>query len=188
MPDRTARPFPIQLEVEFLDRISEPVREGKAKSVSEIIRSALERYDFANVIVLKPSQLQISVRLPAPIRQNLRRIARAKHTSVGQLVRAAVEAYLPQLESGAVNQLEIPDVPTAPAAESVLAPLPAPARPRRKRARKPAARKVGKAKKGKTSAKTKKPSAKTKKPAAKKKPAARKKPAAKPARRTKRTR
>ena len=145
MADKGARPFPIQLEVEFLDRISEPVREGRAKSVSDIIRTALEKYDFANVIVLKPSQLQISVRLSAPIRQNLKRISRAKHASVGQLVRAAVEAYLPQLESGAVDQLEIPVLPPVPAAESVLAPPPV--RPKRKRkptkkTRKPAAKPV----------------------------------------------
>lgn len=150
MPRDDARPFPIQLEVEFLDRISEPVRDGKARSVSDIIRTALARYDFANVIVLKPAQLQISVRLPAMIRQNLRRIARTKHTSVGQLVRAAVEAYLPQLESGAVDQLEIPALPPVPAAESVLAPPPA----RRKRKRRPAKKPAGK------------------KPAAKKRPAA----------------
>jgi hypothetical protein len=136
MADKGARPFPIQLEVEFLDRISEPVRDGRAKSLSDIIRTALERYDFANVIVLKPAQLQISVRLPALIRQNLRRIARTKHTSVGQLVRAAVEAYLPHLESGAVNQLEIPAVPPAPATEPVTARPPA----RRKRKRRPAPR------------------------------------------------
>jgi hypothetical protein len=136
MADKGARPFPIQLEVEFLDRISEPVRDGRARSLSDIIRTALERYDFANVIVLKPAQLQISVRLPALIRQNLRRIARTKHTSVGQLVRAAVEAYLPHLESGAVNQLEIPAVPPAPATEPVTARPPA----RRKRKRRPAPR------------------------------------------------
>ena len=131
MSAKESRPFPIQLEVEFLDRISEPVREGRAKSVSEIIRMALERYDFANIIVLKPSQLQISVRLPAPIRQNLKRISRTKHTSVGQLVRAAVEAYLPLLESGAVTQLEIPVAPPAPPVESVL--VPPPRRPKRRR-------------------------------------------------------
>lgn len=137
MADKNFRPFPIQLEVEFLDRISEPVRDGRAKSVSDIIRTALARYDFANIIVLKPAQLQISVRLPAMIRQNLKRISRTKHTSVGQLVRAAVEAYLPQLESGAVDQLEIPVVPAAPV-ESVLTP-PVP-RKRRPAKRKPAAR------------------------------------------------
>jgi Arc/MetJ-type ribon-helix-helix transcriptional regulator len=111
MSRNDAKPFRLQLELEFLDRLSEPVRDGRAKSVSDIIRTALARYDFANIIVLKPAQLQISVRLPAMIRQNLRRIARTKHTSVGQLVRAAVEAYLPQLESGAAAQLEIPSGP-----------------------------------------------------------------------------
>jgi Arc/MetJ-type ribon-helix-helix transcriptional regulator len=139
--DKGSRPFPVQLEVEFLDRLSEPVREGRAKSVSEIIRTALERYDFANIIVMRPSTLQISVRLPAPIRQNLKRISRTKHTSVGQLVRAAVEAYLPQLESGATAQLEIPIVPPVAAAESVLAPPPVRRRRKKAKARKPAVKK-----------------------------------------------
>ena len=99
MPTRAPKPFPIQMEVEFLDRLSEPVREGRAKSVSELIRTALEKFDFANVVVVHPAQLQISVRLPVEIRRNLKKISRAKHTSVGQLVRAAVEAYLPSLET-----------------------------------------------------------------------------------------
>lgn len=99
MSGKTAKPFPIQMEVEFIDRLSEPVRDGKAKSVSDIIRSALERYDFSDVLVLHPAQLQISVRLPVEIRRQLKKTARAKHTSVGHLVRAAVEAYLPELEA-----------------------------------------------------------------------------------------
>jgi Arc/MetJ-type ribon-helix-helix transcriptional regulator len=140
MSAKGTRPFPIQMEVEFLDRLSEPVREGRVKSVSELIRAALERYDFANVIVMRPAQLQISVRLPAEIRRNLRQISRAKHTSVGQLVRAAVEAYLPQLESGMLNQLEMPIAPPAMAVESVLAPRP-PRPARKKKRRKPAAKK-----------------------------------------------
>lgn len=135
MSVKSTKPFPIQMEVEFLDRLSEPVREGRAKSVSELIRTALERYDFANVVVMHPAQLQISVRLPAEIRRNLRQISRAKHTSVGQLVRAAVEAYLPQLESGAVNQLEIPAVPAPAPTESVTAPRP---KPKRKKVRRKA--------------------------------------------------
>ena len=99
MPDSISRPFPVLLEVEFLDRLSEPVREGRAKSVSGIIRTALEQYDFSNVVVVRSSQLQISVRLPVEIRKNLKRVSRSKHTSIGQLVRAAVEAYLPLLEA-----------------------------------------------------------------------------------------
>lgn len=110
MPTKAPKPFPIQMEVEFIDRLSEPVRDGKAKSVSDIIRAALERYDFTDVLVLHPAQLQISVRLPVEIRRQLKKTARAKHTSVGHLVRAAVEAYLPELEA-----LPAPaDAPSAP--------------------------------------------------------------------------
>lgn len=144
MPANAARPFPIQMEVEFLDRLSEPVREGRVKSVSELIRTALEKYDFANIVVMHPAQLQISVRLPAEIRRNLRQISRTKHTSVGQLVRAAVEAYLPHLETGAVNQLEIPAVPPPAAKEPVLASRRRSGRKKKRRkalAKKPAKRK-----------------------------------------------
>ena len=130
------RPFPVQVEVEFLDRLSEPVREGRAKSVSEIIRTALERYDFSNIVVMHPAQVSISVRLAPEIRRSLKQISRAKHTSIGQLVRAAVEAYLPQLETGAVNQLEIPNVPVPPVVEPVLV-----AQPKRLKARKPGKKK-----------------------------------------------
>src|SRR5258708_6378732 len=115
MPHKSPRPFPIQMEVEFLDRLSEPVREGRAESVSAIIRAALAQYDFTNVVVVHPAQLQISVRLPAATRNNLKKVSRAKHTSVGQLVRAAVEAYLPALEG--------PVAPGDPALEPARAPL-----------------------------------------------------------------
>ena len=99
MAAKSPKPFPIQMEVEFLDRLSEPVRDGKAKSVSDIIRTALEQYDFSDVLVMHPQQLQISVRLPVEIRRQLKKTARAKHTSIGHLVRAAVEAYLPEVEA-----------------------------------------------------------------------------------------
>ena len=99
MPKKSAQPFPLLMEVEFVDRLNEPVRDRKAKSVSAIIRTALERYDFANVVVMHPVQVQISVRLPAELRRTLKKVARSKHTNEGQLVRAAVEAYLPELEA-----------------------------------------------------------------------------------------
>lgn len=145
MSNKDARPFPIQMEVEFLDRLHEPVRDGKAKSVSDIIRTALSRYDFSDVLILRPSQLQISIRLPAMIRQQLRKTARTKHTSVGHLVRAAVEAYLPELENQVAGQLEM----AMPAPEP---PQPVPITPRarpaaRKRKSKPKARPKARARK-----------------------------------------
>ena len=136
MPHKTKAaqigPMAVQLEVEFLDRLSEPVREKKAPSVSAIIRTALERYDFTNMVVVRTAQVMISVRLPADLRRSLKKTARAKHTSIGQLVRTAVEAYLPQLETDAAGQLEMPiiEAPSAafarqtgqPAANTALSP------------------------------------------------------------------
>lgn len=115
------QPLTIQLEVEFLDRLSEPVREGKARSVSDLIRTAIERFNFENVLVAHISHLMISVRLQDEVRRTLKRVARQKHTSIGHLVRAAVEAYLPILEAMPAGQREMP---ISPAAEPPL-----PARP-----------------------------------------------------------
>lgn len=98
-PASSIGPLAIAMDVEFIDRLGEPVRAGKAKNISTIIRTALEQYDFDEVMFLKPAQVSISVRLPVEVRKNLRKVARTKHTSVGQLVRAAVEAYLPRLEA-----------------------------------------------------------------------------------------
>ena len=85
-------PFAMLLDLEFLDRLNEPVRHGKAASVSAVIRAALARFDFTNVLVMHPAQLQISVRLPARIRQQLKKTARTKHTTVGQLEAIVIEA------------------------------------------------------------------------------------------------
>lgn len=130
-------PFVIHLEVEFLDRLSEPVREGRARSVSDLIRTALEHYDFENLIVIRPAQVPISVRLAAEMRERLQQLSRTKHTSIGQLVRTAVETHLRRLESGEPYEPEmpIPYVELPEAAESGVAPLPpkGSVKPRRKK-------------------------------------------------------
>ena len=107
-------PFAFVLEVEFLDRLGEVVRSHQAKSVSALIRTALEQYDFADVMFVRPAQVQVAVRLPLEIRRNLKKVARTKHTSVGQLVRAAVEAYLPQLEAAVPPEQPTPAEEVAP--------------------------------------------------------------------------
>lgn len=149
--DSGNHPFAIQLEVEFLDRLSEPVREGRAKSVSDIIRRALERFNLDNVVVVRPAQLNISVRLPLAVRENLLRASRAKHTSVGQLVRSAVEAFLPQLEAEHSGQLEM-SIPQSgrlvegPASASPAKTAESPRKRNTSRKRKPATRVRTKAK------------------------------------------
>lgn len=134
-------PLAFQLEVEFLDRLNEPVRDGRVASVSALIREALARFNLDQVVVVRPSQLTISVRLPVEIRRQLKSVAKVKHTSIGQLVRAATEAYLPTLESDAAADagLPIPQVELPEADEPAPSAPPARARkPAKKRRAKPA--------------------------------------------------
>lgn len=147
MSTKTSKPFPIQMEVEFLDRLSEPVRDGKASSVSDLIRTALLRYDFSDVLVLHPAQLSISVRLPVELRRQLKKTARAKHTSVGHLVRAAVEAYLPELEGQAAGQMEMAMPAPEPPRPGETIRTPRRPRPRKRKAKKRVVKKPAKRKK-----------------------------------------
>ena len=114
---KSVGPFAFLLELEFLDRLGEVVRNQQAKSVSALIRTALEQYDFTDVMFVRPAQIQVAVRLPLEIRRSLKKVARAKQTSIGQLVRAAVEAYLPQLE--AAGPIELSAAEAAPAVNPV---------------------------------------------------------------------
>ena len=139
------QPLTIQLEVEFLDRLSEPVREGKVASVSDLIRAAVERFNFEQVLVAHASHLPISVRLADEVRRTLKRVAKAKHTSIGHLVRAAVEAYLPELEGQSAGQMEMPIEASSPAAPPAKRRKPASRRrkppPARRKSAAPAPRK-----------------------------------------------
>jgi hypothetical protein len=61
------------------------------KTASEVIRLALEQYDFEAYHPNHDPHRQISVRISARQRSALKRHARSKHASVGELLRLAVE-------------------------------------------------------------------------------------------------
>ncbi|MSU70033.1 MAG: ribbon-helix-helix protein, CopG family [Opitutaceae bacterium] len=60
-------------------------------SASEVVRLAIARYDFASYEARRPPQRQISVRLAPELREKLRRLARRKNVSIGELLREALE-------------------------------------------------------------------------------------------------
>lgn len=62
------------------------------KNVSEVIRLALERCDFEAYKPNHDPHRQISVRIGSRQRSALRRYARSKNTSVGELIRLALES------------------------------------------------------------------------------------------------
>lgn len=67
------------------------VRRG-LKSVSDVVRLALAEYDYARFEPTVKEARQISVRIPAADRSVLKRAARQKRASVGEILRQAIEA------------------------------------------------------------------------------------------------
>lgn len=59
-------------------------------SVSHVIRHAIQQFDFSRVETAETSPRQISFRIPADLRSNLTKQAKAKQASLGHLIRAAL--------------------------------------------------------------------------------------------------
>jgi Arc/MetJ-type ribon-helix-helix transcriptional regulator len=88
----TAAPLTFDLPLELIDKIEVARRALDLSSASEVVRTAIARFDFAKC---RPEHLphrQISVRLSGEHRATLKRQARLKDVSVGELLRLALEA------------------------------------------------------------------------------------------------
>jgi|SRR5580692_4897328 hypothetical protein len=84
-------PLTFDLPLSLIGKIQACRRGHGLKTASEVIRLALERYDFEDYKPTRDPHRQISVRIGARQRAALRRYARSKDASVGELIRLAVE-------------------------------------------------------------------------------------------------
>ena len=95
----SARSVPLTVDVaeSLLGKME--ARRKAAGSISEVVRTAIEGFDFAALPdQAAQKQQQISVRLPAATKAMLVKMARKKGMGVGNLVRLALEA---SMEKGA---------------------------------------------------------------------------------------
>jgi len=84
-------PLTFDLPLSLISKI-ETCRKGRGlKTASEVIRLALDQYDFEAYHPNHDPHRQISVRISARQRSSLKRHARTKHASVGELLRLALE-------------------------------------------------------------------------------------------------
>ena len=85
-------PLTFDLPLSLIAKI-EACRRGRAlKSASEVVRLALDDCDFESYQPAHDPHRQISVRISARQRATLKRYARTKHASVGELLRLALES------------------------------------------------------------------------------------------------
>lgn len=94
MPPRSnSSPAPVtfDLPLELLAKIETSRKRLQLGTVSDVVRAALDRFDFAACQPEVTPHRQISVRLTSEQRKTLKRFARLKSVSVGELLRLAVE-------------------------------------------------------------------------------------------------
>ncbi len=89
---KPSAPLTFDLPESLITRI-ETVRRGHGfTTASEVVRTAIGNYDFDDCEPSRDPHRQISVRITPDQRAMLRRFARQKDASVGELLRLALEA------------------------------------------------------------------------------------------------
>ncbi len=89
---KASAPLTFDLPVSLIAKI-EACRRGHAfKTASEVVRLALGTFDFEGCEPVRDPHKQISVRVTSEQRAMLKRYARQKDASVGELLRLALES------------------------------------------------------------------------------------------------
>ena len=88
---KSAAPLTFDLPITLIAKIAKARRGHSLKTTSEVIRLALEQFDLASFQPTRDPHRQISVRLAGKLRTALRRAAKQKEASVGEVIRAALE-------------------------------------------------------------------------------------------------
>jgi len=89
---KSSTPVTFDLPLDLLAKIETCRKTHGVGSASEVIRTALDQFDFAGCQPVVTPHRQISVRLNPDQRLTLKRFAKLKIVSVGELLRMAVEA------------------------------------------------------------------------------------------------
>ncbi|HLP07380.1 MAG TPA: CopG family transcriptional regulator [Opitutaceae bacterium] len=93
-------PLTFDLKEELLAKI-EGARDSLDMSTnSEVIRHAIETFDFASYTAPVKAHRQISVRLRMDTKQKLVKLARKHDVSVGELLRTAIDALPASKKAG----------------------------------------------------------------------------------------
>lgn len=89
---KPSAPLTFDLPESLIERI-ETLRKGHGlTTASEVVRNAISGYDFETCAPTRDPHRQISVRITTDQRSMLKRFAKTKNASVGELLRLALEA------------------------------------------------------------------------------------------------
>jgi Arc/MetJ-type ribon-helix-helix transcriptional regulator len=89
---KSSAPLTFDLPELLVAKIARTRRKHHLATASEVVRLALNRFDLESFEPARDPHVQISVRITGEARTALRRAAKRKTASIGELIRAALEA------------------------------------------------------------------------------------------------
>jgi hypothetical protein len=89
---KTSAPLTFDLPLSLIDKIQARQKSLGLATASEVVRLAMEQFDFERCIPPSEPHRQISVRMTTKQRTALKRHAKSKNTSVGELLRLAIDS------------------------------------------------------------------------------------------------
>ncbi len=91
-------PLTFDLPLSLLAKLESQRKRLGLTSTSEVVRHAISEFDLAKFVASSEERRQISVRLDAGAKASLVKTAKRQKSSIGEIVRAAVES-LPEKKS-----------------------------------------------------------------------------------------
>jgi len=93
MASKSSTPAPLTFDLEepLVDKIEKCRSTLGLGSTSEVVRLAISRFNYERFKPNTPPHRQISVRLTGEMRSMLKRQAKQKNVSIGELLRVAIE-------------------------------------------------------------------------------------------------
>lgn len=85
-------PLTFDLPLSLISKLSAQQKQLGLKSTSEVVRLAIDQYDYDKFEASSEEHRQISVRLPGEMKSKLGKYAKKKKVSVGELLRVAIDA------------------------------------------------------------------------------------------------
>jgi len=89
---KASAPLTFDLPESLIGKIARAQKGHRLNSASEVVRLALAKFDWDRFKPTSDPHRQLSVRIPGATRKELKRVARLNRASIGELIRAAVEA------------------------------------------------------------------------------------------------
>ncbi len=120
MPTKYSSPLTFEVDENSYQKLEDIVRRSGARSISQVIRVALDSFDFSRFEKEVSHTRQLSVRLDDDLRARLTRVTSEKNASFGEVLRAALGALSDKPLREVVRETQSTNMPKKPSRKAAV--------------------------------------------------------------------